>query len=619
VSGNQAHEWLTDRNRDIRDMNLEMTDRQNSDRQSTDLRSTDRRTKFWLAAVAAMLFVLIAAALVLPRSFRLTALGDIVQSLILLSGALAFIPLAVRAQGRIRLFWSLTALGMFFWLGYQLFWVYNEVLVRRDVPDLSTWDAVLFLHLTPLMAAIALRPHIMRDEHSTRVGRLDFALLLVWWFYVYMLIVMPWQYVVPDIPAYNRNLNWVYVAEKVFLLGGLLLCWFVSKGEWRKLYASLFGMNLCYALSSTLCNWAIARKAYYTGSLYDIPLVISMAWPTWIALRSKADQPDVDGRDGSTIYGVWIARGSMIAVFSLPLFAAWTISDLHVPSRIRVFRLSLTLLAAFCMGIMVLVRQQLLDRELLRLLGHSRDSFDHLKRLQAQILQSEKLASIGQLVGGAAHELNNPITAMLGYSDLLLNTPLTEEQKPLATKIGQHVRHTKSLVASLISFARQARAPKTLLDLNTLARTAVKFAQPQWTTLDIEIRTQLDPALPKVLGDSNQLLQVCQQLVGNCLHVMSEHRGKKITVSTESRGELCVLQIAAQITPAPDSSSPAAPEESLGMSACRAILQEHRGRVLHQLEKGVLRLRVELPAADSFAMIAKESAMPAPWQSRPYA
>ncbi len=74
------------------------------------------------------------------------------------------------------------------------------------------------------------------------------------------------------------------------------------------------------------------------------------------------------------------------------------------------------------MGVLVFLRQYLLDRELLRLLNHSRESFDNLKRLQAQILQSEKLASIGQLVGGAAHELNNPITAMLGYSDMLLST-----------------------------------------------------------------------------------------------------------------------------------------------------------------------------------------------------
>ena len=98
---------------------------------------------------------------------------------------------------------------------------------------------------------------------------------------------------------------------------------------------------------------------------------------------------------------------------------------MRFPPASRIFRLALTLIAAFFMGVMVLVRQRLLDRELTQLLHHSRESVDSLNHLQAQILQSEKLASIGQLVGGAAHELNNPITAMLGYSDMLLSTRLT--------------------------------------------------------------------------------------------------------------------------------------------------------------------------------------------------
>ncbi len=125
-----------------------------------------------------------------------------------------------------------------------------------------------------------------------------------------------------------------------------------------------------------------------------------------------------------------------------------------------------------------------------------------------------------------------------------MSTELTPEQQPLAAKIGQYVRRTKSLVASLISFARQAPTPKTPIDLNTLARTAVKLTQPQWEALEIEVRTQFDSALPKVLGDSNQLLQVCLQLVGNCLHVMSERGGRVLTVSTERQAGTSVLQIA---------------------------------------------------------------------------
>ena len=140
-----------------------------------------------------------------------------------------------------------------------------------------------------------------------------------------------------------------------------------------------------------------------------------MASLTWIALRTKSEKLETDACAGSSVYGVWVARCSMIAVFSLPLFAFWAMSESGVPAKVRAFRVCFTLLAAFCMGVIILVRQRILDRELARLLEHSRAAFEELKRLQAQILQSEKLASIGQLVGGAAHELNNPITAMLGY------------------------------------------------------------------------------------------------------------------------------------------------------------------------------------------------------------
>jgi signal transduction histidine kinase len=474
-----------------------------------------------------------------------------------------------------------------------------------------------------LMAALALRPHVPRDEYSGRVGRLDFALLLVWWLYLYVLIVMPWQYVVPDIANYNRNLNNLYAAEKLAFLLGLVACWLTSKDQWRKLYASLLWMSVLYSAGSAMANWAIARKTYYSGSLYDIPLVASMAGLSWIGLGIKVEKPDHEAAGTSTAYGVWVARSSMIAVFSLALFAAWAISDADVPSRIRLFRLALTFLAAFCMGVMVLIRQRMLDRELVRLLEHSRDSFDNLKRLQAQILQSEKLASIGQLVGGAAHELNNPITAMLGYSDLLLNTKLTSDQQPLAAKIGQYVRRTKSLVASLISFARQTPAAKTLLDLNTLGRTAVKLAEPQWQVLGIEVRTQLDRQSPKVLGDSNQLLQVCLQLIANCLHVLSERGGTVLNVRTEQNGSLCVLEFGCETavkTGLNHASSSIDAADSLGLAACLGILQEHEGQVRRErTEDRRLVLSIELPAAKIATASPKESTVPVLWQSQPYA
>jgi signal transduction histidine kinase len=563
-------------------------------------------SKFCIAAAGACLATLALLAIVLPQSFLLTAFSDVVQCLLLLFGTLAFIPQATQSRGRIRLFWTLMTTGMAFWLFYQLYWTYLEVVLGQEVPDLFNGDIVLFLHLAPMMAAVALRPQIRQDEYSARLGRLDFALLMVWWIYLYVLIVIPWQYVVADIPIYNRNLNAVYLAEKLALLGGLAAAWLGSKGRWRALYAQLFGASLSYAASSYVANWAISHKLYYSGSLYDIPLAASMAWIAVIGVSMRSPEPHAGSKKATAAYGVWVARLSMIAVFSLPLFAAWALSEGTVPLRIRSYRLVLTLGAALVMGTMVFVRQNLLDRELLRLLTGSRDSFENLKRLQSQIFQSEKLASVGQLAVGAGHELNNPLTAMLGYSDLLMSTGLSPAQHTLAAKMGHQVRRTRSLVASLLSFARQAPTAKAPLDLNTLVRTAVKLSQLQLQGLKIEVRTELAPDLPQVNGDSNQLLHVCLQVIRNTIDAMQERSGT-LTIATLHQSVLAILEVSQEcrreppqdsIADIPSRSPSPEPGTELGLNACRGIVQEHRGIILcENREGGGTTIRVELPVS----------------------
>lgn len=590
-------------------------------------------TKLWTAAVAGCLAALILAALILHRSFALTAFSDWIQCILLLSGALALIPNAMRSRGRIRLFWALMATGMAFWFGYQALWTYYEVWLRTDVPDLCAGDIVLFLHIVPMMAALALRPHLPQEEYSPRLRRLDFALMMVWWMYLYVLAVMSWQYVVPNIPAYNDNLNLLYLIEKIAFLSALFVAWMNSKGGWKLLYANLFGASLTYAASSYFANWALGRQAYYSGSLYDIPLTASMAWITVIGLWSRDDDPQPSARASSASHGVWLARVGMITVFSLPLFAAWALLEPGIPPRLRAFRLVLTLGAALFMGFVVFVRQRLLDRELLRLLNQSQESIVNLKRLQAQITESEKLASIGQLVGGAAHELNNPIAAMMGYSDLLLNTSLDPGQHELVSKIGQHVRCTKSLVASLIGFAMPGSSTMAPVDLNTLLRTAVKLSQPQWKALNIDVRTTLQPDLPRVLGDSNQLLQVCVQLLNSAINAVVQpadlHPGPGVlTITAEHLDGTVVVHIFDSGV----SSSDAAVETAalhhpsgqrlsdLGLSACQAILQQHHGKIFWTCDRNSgASIRIELPVMPPAPQKSPAASPSKTWQPQPFA
>ena len=586
-------------------------------------------SKLWTAAVAACLAALVLAALLLHRSFALTAFSDWIQCILLLSGTLALIPNAIRSHGRLRLFWVLLATGMAFWFSYQLMWTYFEVWLRLDVPDLFAGDIVLFLHIAPMMAALALRPHAPQEEYSSRLRRLDFTLMMVWWMYLYVLAVMAWQYVVPNIDAYNDNLNLLYLIEKLAFLGALFVAWMNSRGGWKLFYANLFGASFTYAASSHIANWAIGRHSYYTGSLYDIPLAVSMAWITIIGLRTQESEPQSGVRSTSTSHGVWLARLGMIAAFSLPIFAGWALLDDAVSPRVRSFRVVLTLAAGVLMGAMVFVRQRLLDGELLRLLSHSRESFTNLKRLQTQITDSEKLASIGQLLGGAAHELNNPITAMLGYSDLLLCTPLTSEQSELAVRIGQHARRTRSLVASLLSFAKQGPAALAPVDLNTLLRTAVKLSQPQWQALKIEVRTEYPQELLLVRGDSNQLLQVCVQIINDALHAVGQHGSRILTITAESKNGTAVIHIS-DASPAdtrnqvlgnaaPDLDSPET-LSGLGLSACQGILQQHHGRILWRQDRNVgTTIRVEIPVIPLRPEKGSDPGVPVMWRPQPFA
>jgi signal transduction histidine kinase len=580
-----------------------------------------RYYKVWTATVAACLAALILAAIILPKSFALTALSDVIQCLLLFSGTFSLIHHITRTRGRLRLFWALVTAGTGLWFCYQLLWVYYEVCLRGDVPDLCSGDMILFLHIVPLMAALALRPHAPQDQYAARVRHLDFAMLMLWWIYLYVFIVIPWQYVVPDVGPYNDNLNFLYLIEKIVFLTSLVVAWFGSKEGWKTFYASLFGACFTYAASSHIANWAIGRGVYYSGSLYDIPLAISMAWITVIGLWTPEREPQAAARSTSTSHGVWLARLGMIAAFSLPVFGAWALLDWGLPPAIRSFRLVLTLSAAILMGIMVFVRQRLLDRELLRLLTYSQESFRNLKRLQEQITESEKLASIGQLVGGAAHELNNPITAMLGYSDLLLLTqPLSAEQSHLASKIGQHARRTKSLVSSLLSFARPSPSTMAPVDLKTLLCTATKLSQSQWKANQSEVKIDCANEPLLIRGDSNQLLLVFVQLISDAMQVLNQSTG--LIISARRLDEQAVIVMSNASSLARDAEKEAGSGEllsNLGMSACQAILREHHGRVLCESDAGsAVTVRIEIPLIAA-AGNSTGAAPSAAWQPQPSA
>ena len=576
------------------------------------------RSKLWILAAGCLVFAQACASALIPPGFALTVFSDVTQCILLLSATAALLPNITRNQGRTRLFWGLMTLGIVFWLSYQLLWSYIEVVLRQEVPDPFVGDIVIFLHFVPMMAALALQPQAQQNDHEARLGRLDFVLLLTWWVYLYSFDVIPWQYAHTDELAYSRSLNALYLTEKLVFLVGLVIVWHRSKGGWKSIYAHWFGASVVYALSSYVANWAIQRNVYYTGSLYDLPVAASMGWISVIGVLGQDLRPKQEpAQQAPGRHGVWVARMGMFVILSLPLFAAWSVFDVSAPPRVRNFRLVTTLVTMMLMGGIVFLRQHLLDRELIRLLRTSQESFEDLKHLQAQLIQSEKLASLGQLVGGAAHELNNPLTAMLGYSELLAESGLTEEQRTLAGKIAQQVKRTRVLIASLLNFAKQVPGEKIPVDANSVVQTAVKLCQPQFSTHKVEVQMNLATNLPQISADPNQLLQVCLHVASNALQTLDEVGGGILSVKTRRKGDAIVLEFSDNGPGArePDrvfdpfyTTRPVGRGAGLGLSACYGIIQEHRGLIqcTNRVEGGTT-IHIEIPAAGTHPLVAEEA------------
>jgi two-component system NtrC family sensor kinase len=307
----------------------------------------------------------------------------------------------------------------------------------------------------------------------------------------------------------------------------------------------------------------------------------------------------------------------MLALFTLPFFALYGQLEAQSPVSVRNFRSTLSLFAMIVMGTLLFLRQSLLGNELTGLLEESRRSFEDLKALQTQLIQSEKLASLGQLVGGAAHEINNPLTAMLGYSDLLSASDMPVHEQTVAARIADQVRRTRTLVASLLTFVRQAPARMSAMDVNSILQTALRLLAPQIEMQAGDVHLELRPALPPVLADSNQLLHVFLHLAGQIgtrshpdqsrrLHVRTHHAGYFVTV--DFTGNVPVDANSYQPLPGPTDGQQ---RPTLSLGACSRIVSEHGGRILiQQSDEGFVAFRVELPVAVKAAVDTKLATVP---------
>ncbi|HEY3219719.1 MAG TPA: ATP-binding protein [Gemmatimonadales bacterium] len=237
--------------------------------------------------------------------------------------------------------------------------------------------------------------------------------------------------------------------------------------------------------------------------------------------------------------------------------------------------------------------------------------------LETQLVQSEKLAAVGQLVSGVAHELNNPLTSIAGLSEFLL------EQKELGKKdrghlqvIQEQAERAGRIVRNLLTFARKGGAERVPVDLNDVIRRTLSLTAYDLKLKDITVERELSGALPDVFGDRHGLQQVVLNLITNAAHAVADNpreRPREITVSTWFDGQVHLRvadtgpgisdEIAQSVfTPFFTTKEPGR-GTGLGLSITYSIVESHGGQITLEPRgpRGGAAFRVDLPPAPADA------------------
>ena len=243
---------------------------------------------------------------------------------------------------------------------------------------------------------------------------------------------------------------------------------------------------------------------------------------------------------------------------------------------------------------------------------------------QEEVIQNEKMVALGSLLSGVAHELNNPLCAVLGYGQLLQQEDLDPKLRKGVEVIVREGERAARIVSDLLRFARQEEPEKRLLGLSGVLLKTLDRKSYDLRSSRIDVATALDPELPLVLGDFRQLQVVFTDLITNAQQAMFDHHGRgTLTIKGERKGGKVVLTFAddgpgisvahARRVFDPFFTTKAVGQGTgLGLSVCFAIVRDHGGvlRVAGKPGQGAI-FTVELPMAPP-ETVALSEAGPAP-------
>jgi two-component system NtrC family sensor kinase len=283
---------------------------------------------------------------------------------------------------------------------------------------------------------------------------------------------------------------------------------------------------------------------------------------------------------------------AMLAILSLPVFGLWAVWLDPSPAVTRVFRIYTVLAGMLLLGSFIFLRQYLQDQALMSLLRESRRAFDSQKKLQNQLVQKEKLASLSTLVAGAAHEIDHPLTAIMNCSEQLWSQErLTDQQNTLVRKIVSQAQRSRDLIANLLRFAQHAPGEKALVDLGVLLNRATQMSEWRYSGNKIQLGVAIEPELPQVWGNVNQLFQTFVEIIENAMDAIQESGGGSLQIRAQRLGNDVVLEFSdngpgvrepLRVFDPFYTTKPVGKGTGLGLSVAYGVVQDHRGQITCQ-------------------------------------